>query len=189
MKYWYKPDAKLWFPATRLQEQEQGVMRQDETLQTAFGPSRYMDISSVFTPSERETGGKAEGISRNSQQRFLLYLNCFWSAFGVSGFEMLKRMALFIPEDVVLVSARLSNFFPGADTPLGRALSREVRAGRMVETFSKYRATMLFIEDGVIIAMRLNIASMSEECLRKEATNSPKSGVSPSRRSRLFAFK
>lgn len=164
-------------------------MRQDETLQTAFGPSRYMDISSVFTPSERETGGKAEGISRNSQQSFLLYLNCFWSAFGVSGFEMLKRMALFIPEDVVLVSARLSNFFPGADTPLGRALSREVRAGRMVETFSKYRATMLFIEDGVIIAMRLNIASMSEECLRKEATNSPKSGVSPSRRNRLFAFK
>ena len=35
--------------------------------------------------------------------------------------------------------------------------------------FLRYRAVMLYIEDGKVVAMRLNIGTTSEECLRKEA--------------------
>lgn len=123
----------------------------------------------MFDLEEDHLKNAAEPPGGRQRRRFLLYLNCFWSIFAVKGFEMFKKVATFVPDDVAVVSARLSNFFPANDTLLGSALHREVREGRMVDTFSKYRATMLYIEDGRILAMRLNIASMSEECLRKEA--------------------
>ena len=110
----------------------------------------------MFTPS-------------GSGRRFLLYLNCFWSVYATPGFEMLKKVAPMVPQDVLLISARVSGWFPPNDTALGRFLQGEVREGRMVDSFTKYRATMLYIEDGKIVVMRLNIASMPEDCLRKEA--------------------
>eukprot|EP00435_Cladocopium_sp_Y103_P062453 s870_g24.t1 len=146
--------AKKKFP-------HQDVMKQD-ILSTAFAPMRSFDISSMFV---QHFGDQGPVVHR----RFLLYLNFHWSIYSRHGFEMLKTIATFVPEDVEVVSARISSWFPEKDTPLGKILSREVREGRMIDSFTKYRAVMLYIEDGKVVAMRLNIGTTSEECLRKEA--------------------
>eukprot|EP00913_Durusdinium_trenchii_P020269 g19042.t1 len=101
-------------------------------------------------------------------RRVLLYLQCPWSMFSNPGFEMLKKIAEMVPEDVTLVSARLSNFIPlPENSPMGKFWTHEVHAGRLID-FTKYRAPMLFLEDGQIIAVRVNIAHMEEDCLRRE---------------------
>ena len=51
---------------------------------------------------------------------------------------MLKTIASFVPEEVQVVCARVSSWFPEKDTSLGDALSREVREGRMIDSFTKY---------------------------------------------------
>ena len=50
---------------------------------------------------------------------------------------------------------------------MGKFWTHEVHAGRLID-FTKYRAPMLFLEDGQIIAVRVNIAHMEEDCLRRE---------------------
>ena len=108
----------------------QDVNKQD-ILSIAFGPTRSFDISSMFVQHH-------QGLARGAPgRRFLLYLNFHWSIYSRHGFDMLKTIASFVPEDVQVVCARVSSWFPEKDTSLGKALSREVREGRMIDSFTK----------------------------------------------------
>ena len=99
--------------------------------------------------------------------RVLLYLQTRWSSYFRQGFEKLKMVAQILPEDVTLVSARLDHFEPLPGEALYRFWSHETEQGRLMD-FGKYRAILLFVEDGRIIATRFNIAQLSDDCLARE---------------------